>query len=167
VLVCLLSAFRVLHGCMWGHDGQMWKSCSSAKSLICVSVVRSCLCATRRCARCWDLAAVAVGGVMSSLQQRHFNIILSMCGSFPPIGWDPGCRSERILPAFFHIHAICACDSVRRSETCAYKWVCGPLEYPWVRPIFVGSLVGLPKMFCLQLALVAGRSLERCLVPCR
>jgi hypothetical protein len=68
VLVCLLSAFRVLNDCMWGHDGQMWKSCGSAKSLICVSVRRSCLCATRRCARYWDLAVVAVGGVMSSLQ---------------------------------------------------------------------------------------------------
>jgi hypothetical protein len=65
-------------------------SCSSAKSLICVSVGRSSLCATRGCARYWDLAAVAVGGVMSSLQWRHFNIVLSMCGSFPPIGLDPG-----------------------------------------------------------------------------
>ena len=150
-----------------GTTGQMWMSCGSAKSLICVSVGRSCLCATRRCAGCWDLAAVAVGGAMSTLQQVHFNIVLSTCGPLPPIGLGPGWQSKHMRPAFFRVRAICACDSARRSETCACEWFCGPLECPWVRPIFVGSLAGLPKMFCLQLMLAAGRSLERCLVPCR
>jgi hypothetical protein len=68
LVVCLCNALRVLYGCIEGHDGQMWISCVSARSLICVSVGRSFLCATRKCARYWDLAAAVVGGVIGSLQ---------------------------------------------------------------------------------------------------
>ncbi len=66
--MCLLSALHVPYGCRKGHDGHMCISCSSAKLLICDSVGRSFLCATRRCAMYWDLVAAVVGGDMGNLQ---------------------------------------------------------------------------------------------------
>ena len=56
------------YGLMYGHDGRTWMSCRSARSLICLSVGRSVLCATRRWAMYCVFVAAAVGGLIGCLQ---------------------------------------------------------------------------------------------------
>ena len=60
-------------------------------------------------------------------------------------------RVMHIWFVVFRIQGVCDCESALPNEIYACRLLCVPLGYLWGRPIFVGSLVGLPKMLDCQL----------------